>query len=96
MKERSGVPWVRLGIWKQKEGGWGLQRGENASYARGRTANPINCRNVQKHRGGEQVLNRKWPNIKDKITIRKKLTVKNATEQRNLANLAYKIKLKWK
>ena len=79
-----------------KESEDGLQREENASYARGRTANPIHCRNVQKkQRWREEVLSRKLPNIKGEIGIRKILTVKNTTEQRNLGNLAYKIKCKW-
>jgi len=31
-----------------------LQRENNASYARGIIANPIHCRNVQKHKGEER------------------------------------------
>jgi hypothetical protein len=38
------------------------------------------------------MLNNKWP----KIVLVKILTVKNATEQRNLGTLTNKIKCKWK
>jgi hypothetical protein len=42
------------------------------------------------------MLNNKRPHIKRKIVLGKILTVKNATEQRNLGTPANKIKCKWK
>jgi hypothetical protein len=36
-----------------------------------------------------------WPHIKKKIALEKILTFKNATEQRTLGTLTYKIKCKW-
>jgi hypothetical protein len=43
----------------------------------------------------EVVLNSKWQHINEEVAIRKILTVKNATEQRNLGTFVYKIKCKW-
>ena len=42
----------------------------------------------------ENVTN-KWPHINEVISLGKLLTVKNATEHRNLGTLSYKIKCKW-
>jgi len=41
------------------------------------------------------LLKNKWSRIKEELALRKIFTVKNATEQRNLGNLAYNIKFKW-
>lgn len=94
VKERSGVPWFRLGIWKQRERGGVTERGkcfpctgENSEY------HPLQkCPETQRWR--EEVMSREWPNINEEIAIRKILTVKNTTEQKILDNLAYQIKYK--
>jgi hypothetical protein len=39
----------------------------------------------------EELLKDRWPHVNKEMA----LTVKNATEQRNLCNLAYKYKCKW-
>jgi hypothetical protein len=53
----------------------------------------LKCPEMQ--RWGDELLNNKWPHISEEIELRKTLTVKNATGQRNLVTLAYEIKCKW-
>jgi hypothetical protein len=43
----------------------------------------------------EEPLKSKWPYMNEEIAIRKILTVKNATERRNVGSIAYNIKCKW-
>ena len=40
----------------------------------------------------QELLNNKWQHINEEIALSKIITAKNATEQRNLGTLAYKIK----
>jgi hypothetical protein len=52
----------------------------------------LKCPETQRWR--HQVLNNEWPLISEKIALKKIFAVDNATEQRNLGTLAYKIKCK--
>jgi hypothetical protein len=47
------------------------------------------------HSCRDEPLNNKCPHTNEEIALRKILAVKNATEQRNLVNLAHKIEYKY-
>jgi hypothetical protein len=51
----------------------------------------LQCPETQRWR--EEFLKSIWPHINEEIAL--VLTVKNATEQRNLGTLTYRIKCKW-
>lgn len=43
----------------------------------------------------EKLLRSTWPHVSEKVAIKKKLTAKNDTQQRNLGTVAYNIECKW-
>ena len=92
MKERSPTACFRLEIWKLKEANGDTGKGRFFLCAEDNSESLLFLKCTETQRWRDEVLQSKWLHINEETTIRKVLTVKNATEQRNLGTLAYNIK----
>jgi hypothetical protein len=98
MKEKSCIEYFCMGIGKLKEGvgggGGGGERDRCLLCAGEESDSHLLLLRPKTLKWKEGLIKSKWSYINEGIEIRMIMTVKNATEQRNLGSLAHNIKYK--
>jgi hypothetical protein len=90
MKKRSYIACFRLGSVKLKGGG-SAERGRCLLYAGEERDSHILLKSPEPQRWREVFIKSKWSHINEGIEIRKIMTAKNVTAQRNVGSLAHKM-----
>jgi hypothetical protein len=83
---------VQAGNLRTKRSEGGKERGRCRLCAEGEKESQLLLKCPETRICRQEILNSKRPHTKDEIALRKILTAKNVTEDRNLGTLAYKVK----